>query len=305
MAEDPYLVFILGAISNSARNAFSGCHNSRFYKFVPVHGDIAAGCSRASTPATNTGNDGYDSEDFAQEDAETWSPHQLHFTLEGKPRNLKEGWLFGSDKKKCDVVLGTPKDGISGVHFRITYNDTSQLVLIDQSTHGTAVSYGTWEQARFEKRRNPSNRQRGERRNPLNDFSWILFPGVENKRVVIGHMIAELPHAPIVEFSVQIAMHTKTAQQHSALKAAYIEEMRSTIPFDIDIDSRLTTAGHTSPHFSQSSRNQRTVWLDGEEIGHGQFATVYKTVNVSTGTVFAAKVLLCKKNPYSKCGHAK
>lgn len=179
------------------------------------------------------------------------------------------------------------------MYFRITYNDAFQLVLIDQSTHDTAVSYGN--QARLEKRKNPADRQRNRKRDCSNDFSWILFPEIPNKRVIIGHMIAELSHAPVVEFSVHIASHRATQKQHATLRAAYVRDMLNAIPFDLDIDSHLPTAGHTSPRPLQSRYKQPSVWVDGEEIGSGEFAVVYKTVNVSTGKVFAAKSLLRHK----------
>lgn len=286
--EDPNLIFTLKAISGYAQEVFQRSDNQRFY-IPPSHHEVVAAASRESTPATNVGDD---NNAEGQGDDKRGFCHQLRFTFNQKPRCVERGFVFGSNPKTCDVLLGRPKDGISGSHFRITFNDKHQLVLIDQSTHGTAVSYGG--QAWDEKRKNPPDRTQNRIRNASNDFMWILFPEIENKRVIIGHKIDELPNAPTIEFSVEVVDPEACDDQYRMLSDAYLDEMRTAIPFGLNMDSHLTTAGQTALHSPTQRPKQRPIWINRDCIGSGQFGTVCRVVNVSTGVEYAAKTLLRK-----------
>jgi hypothetical protein len=283
MKEDSNVVFTMGAISDHARNIFPDRHNERYYVRPSP---LTAATSRESSVATNIGDedcegDG-DKEDFGQ---------RLRFTWDQKPKNIQDGWVFGSNPKICDVFMGRSKGGTSGSHFRITFNDQGQLVLIDSSTHGTAVSYDG--QAWDEKRRNPPDPKRRKPRDKSNDFTWILFPGIKI-RVITGHKIDELPNAPVIEFSVDdvVDPDSHSYPEYKALRNAYMAEMRTAIPFGLNIDSHPTTAGQTESHTPNRHLKQRPIWIDHEKIGSGEFGTVYRTVNVSTGMIYAAKKLL-------------
>ncbi|KAF2192913.1 hypothetical protein K469DRAFT_693013 [Zopfia rhizophila CBS 207.26] len=230
------------AIDTRTQEAFKDPQNKRFY-IPPPHLEVVAATSRESTPATNVGDE--DNTEGNGDDSEDVS-HQLRFTFDRKPRNIKQGFVFGSNTKTCDVILGRPKDGISGSHVRITFNDQGLLVLVDMSTHGTAVSYGG--QAWDEKRKNLPDQTRNKLRDKSNDFTWILFPKIENKRVIIGHKIDELPNAPVIEFLVEITDPKSYREQYTKLRNAYLEEMRMAIPFGLNINSHLTTAGQTESH---------------------------------------------------------
>ena len=293
MSEDSNLIFILRAISPYAMMAFKDSHNERYY--VPQSPfEIVATASRGSTPATNTGDEDNTegkgvSKDFSD---------LLRFTFSQKPRNVERGFVFGSNPKSCDIVIGSSKGGISGSHFRITFDDQDRLVLIDSSTHGTAVSYNG--QARKDKRKSPPNRTCNKSQDKSNDFTWILFPEVKNKRVIIGENIESFPNAPVIEFSMEIA-EPKTEyciKRHGELKNAFLDEMRTKIPFGLNIDSHLTTAGQTGSHSPKLGAKQRPIWIDGEEIGSGEFGTVYQAFDVSTGEVYAAKTFLRKGNGF-------
>ncbi|KAF9733806.1 hypothetical protein PMIN03_011750 [Paraphaeosphaeria minitans] len=280
MKEDPNVVFTLRAISPDAQKWFPHPHNERYY--VPPYPLDDATTSRESTPATNIGD----------EDCEG-DGDKLRFTFDQKPKNIQDGWVFGSNPTTCDVVMGSSKGGTSGSHFRITFDDQGRLVLIDSSTHGTAVSYDS--QARGEKRKNPLDRKRKTPPDKSNDFTWILFPGIEDKRVITGHKIDELPNAPVIEFSVDDVVDPDAdscPEQYTRLRNAYLAEMRTAIPFGLNIDSHPTTAGQTQSHTPNQHPKQRPIWVDREEIGSGEFGTVYRTVNVSTGVIYAAKKFL-------------
>lgn len=284
MKEDPNVVFTLKAISDHARDIFFNRRNERYYVRPPP---LTAATSRESSVATNIGDedcegDG-DKEDLGQ---------RLRFTFDQKPKNIQDGWVFGSNPKTCDVFMGSSKDGTSGSHFRITFDDQGRLVLIDSSTHGTAVSYDG--QAGDEKRKNPPDRKRNKPRNKSNDFTWILLPDIDNKRVITGHKIDELPNAPVIEFSVDVTNPDANScpKQYTDLRNAYLAEMRTAIPFSLNIDSHPTTAGQTEPHTPNRHPKQQPIWIDHEEIGSGEFGTVYRTVDVSTGVIYAAKKFL-------------
>ena len=241
---------------------------------------------------TNLGNgDG----DWDSDGLKTWGKsdvsedlgHQLRFTFEQKPKNIQDGYVFGSNPKTCDVILGRPEHGISGSHFRITFDEQCRLVLIDLSTNGTAVSYNG--QARKDKRKNPPDRTRRKPRKKSNDFTWILFPELKNKRVVIGEDIEEFPNAPIFEFLVEVA---DPGKPDTYLRHTYLQEIQTAIPFGLNLDSHPTTAGQTESHSPRQRPSQRPIWIDLEEIGRGEFGTVYQAVDVSTAVIYAAKMFL-------------
>ncbi|KAF2195576.1 kinase-like protein [Zopfia rhizophila CBS 207.26] len=299
MKEDPNLIFTLRAISKHAERAFEHSHNKRYY--VPPHPLVIAAASRESSVATNIGDEDGEGDG---DGLKTWNTkgkgdvskdfnHQLRFTWDNMP---KTGAIFGSNPKTCDVILGSSKDGISSSHFRITFNDQDRLVLIDSSTHGTAVSYDG--QARKDKRKNPQDRTRNKPRNKLNDFTWILFPEVDDKRVIIGEDINELPNAPVIEFSVEVTDPESCDDEYKRYLRSYLDEMRKAIPFGLNIDSQKTTTGQTESHSPKQHPKQRPIWIDREEIRSGAFAIVYRAINVSTGKWYAAKTFM--RNKYRK-----
>ncbi|KAK2800134.1 hypothetical protein FQN50_008229 [Emmonsiellopsis sp. PD_5] len=61
---------------------------------------------------------------------------------EHKPIDPLQGFVFGSDANRCDVLLtgNGSNDGISRVHFRIDYHGEPRALLItDESTRGTRI----------------------------------------------------------------------------------------------------------------------------------------------------------------------
>ncbi|KAF2834208.1 Pkinase-domain-containing protein, partial [Patellaria atrata CBS 101060] len=236
MKEDPNVIFILRAISPYAQRWFQHSHNKTYY-VPPPHVEIVAAASRESTPATNVGDEEEDADGLGDV-YEDFSP-QLRFIFDQKPKNIQAGYVFGSNPKTCDVLIGRSIDGISSSHFRITFDSQAQLVLIDSSMLGTAVSYGG--RARNDKRNNPPDRKRNRPRDKSLDFTWILFPEIKNKTVVIGG--AKRPSSSNVPRPIQ----------------------------------RL---------------KQRPIWIDLEEIGRGEYGIVYRAINVSTATIYAAKMFL-------------
>jgi hypothetical protein len=272
--------FVLTAISHSAGVWFRHKHNKMYY--VPPRDEAFTVSSRACTPATNTGHE--DEEDGRNESSEDHG-EQLRFTLNMRPKNEEKGYVFGSSRSS-DVLIGSSEGGISRSHFRITLNKHEQVVLVDSSGWGTAVSYDS--QARKEKRRRVQHKTGSFDKS--NDFTWIMLPGVNDIRVVIGEDIPSLPGATMIEFSVKVVDPLFESSTYRALRTAYVEDMQNAIPFSLYCDSNPTTAGQTQLH-SPTRQRQRPIWINGSLIDEGAFGMVYKVHDVSTGAVYAAKSL--------------
>lgn len=74
---------------------------------------------------------------------ETRAPARITLSLDRPPINQSLGFVFGSDRETCDVLLHNESSGggISRRHFRITINtDTGVLIVNDESTHGTVIT---------------------------------------------------------------------------------------------------------------------------------------------------------------------
>ncbi len=70
-------------------------------------------------------------------------PARITLSLDRPPKNPSLGFVFGTDRNTCDVLLHNESSGggISRKHFRITINtDTGVLIVNDESTHGTIVT---------------------------------------------------------------------------------------------------------------------------------------------------------------------
>ena len=74
---------------------------------------------------------------------------QLHLQFDPGPKDATQGFVFGADKKKCDVqLLENPdpdpdnKYGISRQHFRIDFNWKSGFLRLNNmsSTNGTGMT---------------------------------------------------------------------------------------------------------------------------------------------------------------------
>lgn len=73
---------------------------------------------------------------------ETLAP-QLVLSLldEHKPIDPLQGFVFGNDKDRCDVLLDGRSEGVSGVHFRISLNwESGALLITDTSSFGTNLT---------------------------------------------------------------------------------------------------------------------------------------------------------------------
>ena len=128
--EDPNLILIVKARKGDAANALVLSHNGDRYvpsiKFPETQ-------TRESTPPEEEQDDTSDIE-------------ELRLTFDKPPKDIRRGFSFGTNREACDVLLGSNKfqSNISGVHFSIGFDKERRLVLQDDSTRGTSISYDGW-----------------------------------------------------------------------------------------------------------------------------------------------------------------
>ena len=103
-------------------------------EFVFVH---SAATSKA--PKMPTSDEEFDDEEMMPQ----LVPEVISIALRFRPgpKSPQEGFLFGRNKDKCDVVIGDSNNmrRISASHFKIYVNDDHALMLEDMSTNGTYV----------------------------------------------------------------------------------------------------------------------------------------------------------------------
>lgn len=194
--------------------------------------------------------------------------HRLQLTFDQEPRDFASGYSFGSDAKRCDVLLGQEGTrGISGLHFCVTYNEQMRLVLKASSTQGTAVSYSGQASAQ-----------------PRRQFVWVLdLIKTDGKWEIKVH----LPRERDLVFRIELATRELCQLQFQQNVHHYIQKVRAALPFFdvLDINSNLTTVPPSEPHSPRS----RPIYVADKYIGSGSFGTVALVYNVSTGHPYACK----------------
>ena len=235
---DPRLIVTLEAVNPTAEIAWNQLENRDRCTFTS-ESDVRAVeiPSREATPAPGR------------------SGSQMQLTFDKKPKNLEKGFVFGSDPKTCDVLLGAWAAGFTRQHFLITFNLRGEVILKDISREVTRVSYD------------------GEKLPRRNDFTWILFHDYKNIEVTLNE-----GKKNELKFKVEWPENRKSClAQYEAHRDAYLEECRKATP-------SVSRMGIKSKE-SQCS----PIYLPREELGRGAFGTVHKVVNVSTGVEYAGK----------------
>ncbi|MCJ1253264.1 hypothetical protein MMC24_001075 [Lignoscripta atroalba] len=276
--EDLNLIFTLKPISERAVHVFSLEHNSSRYVRAALK-QIAA--CRGVTPATNVGDSDEEDKTEAEDDVEEDFSSRLRFTFSQKPKDIKRGFVFGGSSSRCDVILGSPEDGISARHFKITLDDLGRLILESTSSVRTTVSYSG--QAEKQSR---------------SKFKWILFPKFHLKVKIKAINRRGRPKLGDLEFSIHVATHVSCKEAYEKLRNSYIEEARNATEeyqrgdsvLDLhllDVHSQPTTAAGSEPR----SPREGPIYIRRRRIGSGLSGTVYEGLDVSTGDTYALKDL--------------
>lgn len=193
------------------------------------------------------------------------------------PPAAGSGFLFGTDKNKCDVVLPalhvrsnrrrpsqTPEFAISRKHFYITFDDQHRLIIRDCSSRGTIVTY---------------NGQGGKKRR---HFTWIIggdqFP--DKTETIMIEIHKHLKFQIIVMMPKNARTRRKNIDRMMQDTAASLYEFGG-----LGIESTVSTAvpsGAQTPHTDP-------ILIQRQQIGKGAFSRVHLVWDVSTGLQYAAK----------------
>ncbi|OAX80861.1 serine/threonine protein kinase [Emergomyces africanus] len=184
----------------------------------------------------------------------------LHLTFNKPPTDITRGFLFGTDKKRCDVLLSERESPhLSGVHFCITFDVEGRLVLRDVSTKQTAVSHDGLEAEHW---------RRG--------FTWVL--SLDRVTPCI-HLLNG------ISLEIKIPTHNsrRCQEQYQENVKAYLEASndQSLALGGLNVLSRDPTQPHT-PILDP-------IYLPIKAIGSGSYGTVSKVINVSNGLTYASK----------------
>ncbi len=176
--------------------------------------------------------------------------------------------MFKSDSQICDVFLGERDTKFSDRHFHIAFNDREEIIFENTSRLQAQVNYNN---------EDPPCR---------NQFTWILFGTYKNIKITVSNLI----------FKVKWADYGTHLAKYEAHRDAYFEECRKALPplCQLGMESQQTTTMPTALHSPRQESpkrppGQQPIYLLEEELGRGGSDTVHKTVDVSTGDMYAAK----------------
>ena len=243
---DPTLIITLVAVNAAAERAWNREENRERCELACTFddGDLSIP-SREPTPAG------------PEQDAS-----KIHLTFNKKPKNLEKGFLFGSDPKTCDVLLGTWAAGFTRQHFQIKFNERGDVILTDVSRGVTCVSYD------------------GEDPPRRNQFTWILFSECKKIEVTLNKAKIEDKSRGGNELVFKVEWPNNREfcpAQYEVRLHAYLEECRKATP-------SLSPLG--------MDPRKQPIYLTKEELGRGAFGTVHRVVDVSTGCEYAGKTFL-------------
>ena len=253
--KDPRLIVTLEAHGITAERAWNRPQNRD--RCLPAAESVVDVSSRENTPAVDQPRS------------------QIQLTFDGKPKNLEKGFVFGSDRRTCDVFLGERGAGFSRQQFCITFNKRGEVIFKNPSRKETQVDYN------------------GEDPSRRTQFTWILFDTYDNIKITLG--------TDDLIFKVKWPKNRQYClAEYEAHRNAYFEDCRTALPpiSQLGMESQRSTAPTTARHSPRQESpglehpEQPTpppIYLLEEKIGDGGSGTVYKAVDVSKGHVYAAK----------------
>ena len=256
---DPNVIVTLVAHGHRAHDVWADSHNESFY--LPP---LSQAVNEDLREVVVSPDDVFRQLTPSDEDpalTEVSEP-ALRLTFNKKPKNPNLGYLLGSDRESCDILLGTLDDCISHRMFAISFNQYDEVIMKSSSRNQTVVSYGT---------------QIGKRRN----FTWI-FPPVQKK--------VSVKAAKTIMFSIEIPTHEtdKAAYQTNCRNfMKLVSSARHTMNL-LNISSRSDTrlaSGAATP----DATAEPPFYLRIGRIGNGDSGVVYKARSMPDGLTVAVK----------------
>ena len=257
---DHFLVRLV-ARNERTRQAWAHKHNTPYYVGPSFEGfEEREGISRESTPA-----DGGSAEDTEPE---------LRFDFDSRPRDIAQGWVFGSNRNVCDIYCGENNESkdynIGRQTFSITINNQGNVVLRHLGDKNwTEVQYHTQKAGR-----------RGE-------FVWIMFSDCKDIFVTTAHNL---------KFQVVVVNSNAQTALYKTLCAYFLAEVKESTPSIplLSKDSGTTTADTS---LVSTPKNSPFYYiLKHRRLGKGAFGKVYVVVDASTGVEYAGKKFFGKFN---------
>lgn len=178
----------------------------------------------------------------------------LRFTTAHRPKNPSIGFIFGTDSKKCDILLSTTRrTGISGKQFAITFHTTTGAVIIrNLSKQRTKI------------------KEQGDRPTKLS-----------TQKVLFGTNVTSI-YLPCAELNISKPWQDG---EHSTMYKAYLARLASVEP-DIRALRLQSSAATGSSVTSVSNAYTRTT----TRLGQGSSGIVYQGVHRQTGDLIAIKI---------------
>lgn len=250
--DDPNLILI---VQTNSPETLELPHNVERYV-----GNVHTDESPRSSPSTTSQSD--------------YIQHTVLLKFDKPPKNKKRGFVFGTDPYFCDIQLNRPRYQSPGrLQFSINYDREHRLVVRGLSTRKTAVSYDG--SCGEEWRKN---------------FTWILFSGYDLK--------VHLPSG--ITFDLIFPDHSSHQAQFREKVESYVNSINSegqdndSLDFEaLNVRSNLTSQGNTTQTLSPFALpgQEEPIYLTDGKLGEGTYGRVYKTINVSTGDIYALKKL--------------
>lgn len=176
----------------------------------------------------------------------------LQFLFNFWPKDLKKGYVLGSNDTLCDALLGDLADGISKQTLAFTFNERHELIMNVISDDPTWVKY---------------NGQKGAERGR---FKWIFPQGQKPIRVKV---------ADLVEFDVVLPKYGIYEDRfHRNCMSFLSSAANGNLPVD-DVEDSTAVVRQPSKSF----------YLRGKKLGNGSYGDVSKVLRMPDGQIFAAK----------------
>lgn len=255
---DANLIVRLTPLNERTRSAWKDPHNTAFYVHPSFQGsERREASSRQATPF---------SDDIDAQDELADSESEIRLTLDKYPKELTQGYVFGKDKRFCDIYCGEWSNAfnISGRTFSIAVNKKGQVVLKYLTPKSIiSVQYGNQE---------PGVRAKS---------TWILFRGCKDDILVKA--------AKNLEFRVIVPEHYTFGEDYKNACCEYVTNVESAVAAmpNLTMDSQPVTA---DPSRILTPNTKRFYYRCKEqELGRGTYGKVYLVYDASTGEEYAGK----------------